>query len=241
MRDDDKVSREPDTFGPAYLRAYQSLDRVIGRAEFTALCTAQELPAPTKRMYEHVRALYRHRQPTYLVMNAFDQERKARRRLGWTVAAVQQLVAEHRPETERVEFKEAVGGDGTTKKPWAAMANAGGGDVLYGIREQNNLAYEVCPILFDGIEERFQQLNRAIDPPVTLSIHRLATEGQTSGVVCVRVTASVSGIVHFADHRAPLRSGTTTRYMTSEEIRRWVREERRPAAANEQLELGLDR
>lgn len=235
------MPRVPDAHGPAYLRAYRSVDRLVDQDEFAAICAAQGLPVPTKRMYDHVRALYRHREPTYLVMNAFDQERKARRRSGWTVDAVEQLVVEHRPETERVEFKESVSGETTTKKPWAAMANAGGGDVLYGITEKNSVADALRPVRFGGIEERFQQLNGTIDPPVTLSVTRLPTHDEASGVVWVRVAASVPGIVHFTEHRAPIRFGTTTRYMTSEEIRRWIREERRPVQSAEQLELGLDR
>lgn len=241
MRKDESVPPEQDGDGPAYLRAYRSLDRLVGREEFAAICSAQGLATPTKRMYEHVRALYRHREPNYRVMNAFDQERKARRQFTWTVEDVERLVAEHRPETERVEFKVEIGGDGTTKKPWAAMSNAGGGDVLYGIAEENSLALEIRPVVFAGIDERFQQLNRGIDPPVTMTVSRLLIFEQDSGVVCVRIAPAVRGVVHLVDHRAPVRSGTTTRYMTSEEIRRWIREEQRPVDRIEQLSLGFDR
>lgn len=93
---------------------------------------------------------------------------------------------------------------------------------------------------FDGIEERFQQLNSRIDPPVTFNVVRLPTGPDTCGVVCVRIAPASPGIVHFVDHRAPVRSGTTTRYMTAEEIRRWIREEQRPPPPVHQLRLAFE-
>src|SRR5262249_31572641 len=84
-------------------------------------------------------------------------------------------------------------------------------------------------IPFHGIEEQIVQLNAGIDPPVRLEVTRVPIDGDDGGVVCVRVSAAAAGTVHLLESRAPARSGTTTRYMESEEIRRWIRESKRPS------------
>lgn len=221
------MAREPDANGTAYLRTYRSLDGVVTYERFVEVCEAQGLPQPTKRMFDHVRSLYRDGQAHYIAINTFDQMRKQRREQ-WTTARVTELVANGCPETERLDFKEALGNDGTTKKPWAAMANSGGGDVLYGVAEADSKADQIRRVEFDGIEERIEQLNRGIDPPVKLTVTEVTIGAAGGGVVCVRVSPATPGTVHLVDHRAPIRSGTTTRYMTSEEIRRWIREAKRP-------------
>lgn len=219
---------QPDEHGPAYLRTYSRLDWALDLPAFQDVCEAEGLPRPTKRMYDHVRAMYRAGQSSYLAMNDFDQRRKARRET-WTIDRVEMLVTTHAPETASLEFKSKVGDATTTKKPWAALANAGGGDVLYGVAEVNGCAGELVDLAFAGVAERFVQLNEQIDPPVALTIEMLPRKGGTHGVVWVRVRGSAPGFVHLLDGRAPIRSGATTRNMTSEEIRRWVRERQRPA------------
>lgn len=223
------MAREPDANGTAYLRTYRSLDGVVTYERFAEVCEAQGLPKPAKRMFDHVRSLYRDGQPHYIAINTYDQMRKARREQ-WTADRVNRLVTENQVETERLDFKQELGNDSTTKKPWAAMANSGGGDVVYGVAEVDSKADHIERVSFDGIEERIQQLNQAIDPPVNLSVSQVPVDGDDGGVVCVRVSPAAPGTVHMVDHRAPIRSGTTTRYMTSEEIRRWIREAKRPSA-----------
>ncbi len=196
---------------------------------FVQVCEAQGLPKPAKRMFTHIRNLYRDGQANYLSINSFDQLRRDRRQ-DWNGQRVQDLINDGSRESERLDFKESLAGDGTTKKPWAAMANSGGGAVIYGIAEVSSKADHLAPIPFDGVEERIEQLNQSIDPPVALSVKLIPIEGDDQGIVAVEVKPSVPGTVHFVDHRAPVRSKTTTRYMSAEEIRRWIREQQRPPA-----------
>lgn len=223
------MPKQPDANGAAFLRTYRTLDGVVTNACFADVCEAQDLPRPAKRMFEHVRSLYRDGQPSYIPMNPYDQMRKSRREQ-WTQDRVNDLIAARSFESERLEFKQEIGSDKTAQRPWAAMANAGGGDVIYGIAEVDGRADHILRILFDGVDEQIHQRSQEVDPPVHLTITRVALDGDDGGVVCVRVSPSVAGTVHLFKRCAPIRSATTTRYMTSEEIRRWSREAKRPAA-----------
>jgi hypothetical protein len=244
------VARSPaEALGPSYFDVYRGLNRPVDYEEFVTICRAQGLVAPTDRMFRHVRRLFRSRQPTYLSMNALDVELK-NQRASWTVDRVEGLVDERRVETAHLEFKREPDGPGTTAKPWAAVANAGGGAVVYGIDEDDlSRASRAVPIDLDGLRERFEQINRAVDPPVDVTIEVLPIEPGERGYCVVVVGPAVPGRVHLVDHRAPTRDGTTTRYMTSEEVRRWIIESyglapEDPEAAREDepppLQLPLD-
>ncbi len=221
------MSRDADENGDAYLRTYRSLDEVIERDDFSVACTAQGLPAPSDRMFRHIRSLYRDGHANYIAMNPYDQMRKERR-IAWTLERLDALMIGHGYESDRLDFKELIS-EKTTKKVWAAMANAGGGDVLYGVAEKDGRADSIKPVSFDGVEEQFLQMNASVDPPVRLTLTRIPHGTDTAGVIAIRVGAAARGVVHLVEHRAPVRDGTTTRYMTSEEIRRWVREGERPS------------
>jgi len=211
-----------EALGPSYLDVYRGLNQPIAYEDFCTICQAQGLPAPSDRMFRHVRRLYGSRQPSYITMNALDVELRHQRET-WTRERVEELVARRAFETAHLELKRRPDGSGTTAKPWAAVANAGGGAVVYGIDEDDlSRATEAVPIELDGLRERFEQINRSIDPPVDLSIEILPVDDGTTGYCVVVIGPAVPGRVHLVDHRAPTRDGTTTRYMTSEEIRRWV-------------------
>jgi hypothetical protein len=211
-----------EALGPSYLDVYRGLNQPIGYEDFCTICQAQGLPAPSDRMFRHVRRLFSSRQPSYIPMNALDVELRFQRDT-WTLERVEELVRQRTFETAHLEFKRNPDGSGTTAKPWAAVANAGGGAVVYGIGEDDlSRATEAAPLDLDGLRERFEQINRNIDPPVDLSIEVLPTDDGVTGYCVVVVGPAVPGRIHLVDHRAPTRDGTTTRYMTSEEIRRWV-------------------
>lgn len=211
-----------EALGPSYLDVYRGLNQPIAYEDFCTICQAQGLPAPSDRMFRHVRRLYGSRQPSYIAMNALDQELRLQRET-WSLERVEDLVRRRAFETAHLEFKLRPDGTGTTAKPWAAVANAGGGAVVYGIGEDDlSRATEAAPIELDGLRERFEQINRSIDPPVDLSIEVLPADDGSTGYCVVVIGPAVPGRVHLVDHRAPTRDGTTTRYMTSEEIRRWV-------------------
>ena len=114
-------------------------------------------------------------------MNALDMELKQCGQV-WTVERVEALVADSTAERSDLEFKERPDRSATTTKPWAALANSGGGSVVYGIREDElSRAVAAQPIELDGLRERFQQLNESIDPPVDLSIEVLPLPSHPSG------------------------------------------------------------
>ncbi len=220
------MSPQPDENGAAYLRTYRGLDGVVDHERFCEAVVAQGLPAPSKRMFDHICSLYRDGQSHYMAINEFDQMRRDRRR-AWTGERVDALVADGGRESERLDFKERI--DGSAKKVLAAMANSGGGDVLFGVKEHSTAASELTPVSLHGVEEQLVQMNQQIDPPVNIMVTPLpSTDVAAEGTVWVRVRPSSPGTVHLVDSKAPVRDKTTTRSMTSEEIRRWIREEKRP-------------
>ena len=149
----------------------------------------------------------------------------------WTRERVEALVSEGRRERGNLEFKRALDArnkDNLTKQPWAAMANSGGGVVVYGIEEAHSVAARLRPIKVHGTEERIEQENERIDPPTNLTVHVLRTDDEV-GYVVVVIRPAVPGVIHLVDGRAPRRLGTTTTNMTAEEMRRWILQGERPS------------
>ena len=215
--------------GPVLLQAVPGRGAPADRGAVAATCAASGLAAPTARMFQHLRRLLDARKPHYLPMNAVDMELKGRGE-SWTRDRVETLVAEGRRERGSLEFKrslDARGKDNLTKQPWAAMANSGGGVVVYGVEEAHTVATRLRPVRVHGVEERIEQENDRIDPPTNLTVHVLRTDADL-GYVVVVVRPAVPGVIHLVDGRAPKRLGTTTTYMGSEEIRRWIQQGERP-------------
>jgi predicted HTH transcriptional regulator len=182
-------------------------------------------------MFQHLRRLYDARKPNYMPMNALDMELKGRGE-SWTFGRIEQLVESQRRERPNLEFKLSLDSkerDNQTKRPWAAMANSGGGEVIYGVQESATVAIRLRPVRLAGVEERIAQENERIDPPTHQTVHIVqSSEDSERGFVVVTVRPAVRGVVHLVDGRAPKRVETTTSYMTSEEIRRWIVEGERP-------------
>ncbi len=219
------MARPPaDSSGPRLFEVYLTLNLPVTYERFCEICTAQGHREPSRRMFAHLRRLTRARKSTYMTVNSLDVELRERR-AAWTLERVEALVGDKVVETAHLEFKREAAGSSTTTKAWAALANSGGGAVVYGVDEDDlSRAMALAPVELDGLRERFHQLNRSIDPPVDMSIEVLPdpTVGAAKGFAVVRIEPAALGRVHLVDHRAPVRDGTTTRYMTSEELRRWV-------------------
>lgn len=122
-------------------------------------------------------------------------------------------------------------------KDVAAMANSGGGLIIFGVREQQKVATERVDV--GELTEAYERSLRsaaitAISPPVFgLLIHRLGKEGQRA--VIVEVPASVDGphLIYKNDYfGAPVRNDADTVWMKERQIEAMYRarfEERRHA------------
>lgn len=216
---------DPD--GPRMLRIYRSAEQPVTFEEFCTLCRIQGLGMPSNRMFVHIRRLYRNGARHYLPINAHDQELLARQR-GWTPERVRALLSSGARETTTLEFKEAIGDGPKVRKTFASMANAGGGVVVFGIKESDSVAASVTPLTARGVEEQLTSINQRVDPPVDLTLTSLAW-GNGRAVVVVQIRAAGPGTVHLVDGHAPIRDGATTRSMGSDELRRWIQEGKRSA------------
>lgn len=122
-------------------------------------------------------------------------------------------------------------------KDVAAMANSGGGIIVFGVRESQKAATERVDV--GGLDEAYERSLRsaaitAISPPVFgLNVHRLGTEGNRA--VVVEVPASIDGphLIYRNDYfAAPVRNDSDTVWMKERQIEAMYRarfEERRHA------------
>ncbi|UBV20819.1 ATP-binding protein [Mycolicibacterium fortuitum] len=123
-------------------------------------------------------------------------------------------------------------------KDVAAMANSGGGVIVYGVREEQRAAIERVDVgEFDEAHERSLRnaVITAISPPVFgLNVHRVGAVG--SRAVIVEVPASLDGphLIYKNDYfAAPVRNDSDTVWMKERQIEAMYRtrfEERRHAA-----------
>jgi hypothetical protein len=132
-------------------------------------------------------------------------------------------------ETSQVDFKRQLGTSQEIAKDIAAMT-VEGGVIYYGIVEDQptGLASQVAGI--EGLakaEERVSQIiGAAIQPIAVVNKHVIAQPSAPGrGVLVVEVPRSDRG-PHMTDGRYPARSGTTTRWLTHEEVAALIR---RPA------------
>lgn len=122
-------------------------------------------------------------------------------------------------------------------KDVAAMANSGGGVIVFGVRESQKAATERVDV--GELDEAYERSLRsaaitAISPPVFgLNVHRLGTEGNRA--VLVEVPASIDGphLIYKNDYfAAPVRNDSDTVWMKERQIEAMYRarfEERRHA------------
>ncbi|WP_181068024.1 helix-turn-helix domain-containing protein [Rathayibacter sp. AY1A7] len=108
-------------------------------------------------------------------------------------------------------------------KDVAAMANSGGGLIIYGIRESQKAAFERCGT--DGLDEAGERALRqaavvAINPPLFgLSIHQFGAPHNRVVVVEVSASADVPHLIYKNDFfGAPVRNDADTVWMKEREI-----------------------
>ena len=123
-------------------------------------------------------------------------------------------------------------------KDVAAMANGGGGVIVFGVRESQKVAIERVDV--GELDEAYERSLRsaaitAISPPVFgLNVHRLGAEGNWA--VVVEVPGSIDGphLIYKNDYfAAPVRNDSDTVWMRERQIEAMYRarfEERRHAA-----------
>lgn len=154
-----------------------------------------------------------------------------------TAELIQQAVEQCVEETADLDWKQAVYSpqdpqwQDEAAKDIAAMANSGGGWLVFGVREEDgtsNGAAEITPVAWGSKEQQriLQVAYSRIGPPVTgLDFHPIAVNG--GHVVVVRIPASTE-CPHFARKGkdaflAPQRNGPHTAFMGDREIERAFR------------------
>lgn len=166
-----------------------------------------------------------------------------------------QLVKERVPEDEDLDFKQTLYERGDSAKrdlagDVAALANARGGVIVLGIRDENDTAAELTPVALGGGEEgRIRQVIASHVAPVPAGISVTPVAGDVEGrgfyLVAVPRSPRAPHAVRVNDGlRYPVRSGTTTRYLSESEVaeayqRRWTGTVERGRRLAEVCEEGL--
>lgn len=142
----------------------------------------------------------------------------------------QQICAEQWPETQTLEFKAILPLNDEDarqefRKDVCALANAEGGDLVYGISERSSRANAVLPIPgtdFDGVKRRLRQiLESRVEPRIHgIQFHHCAL-ADGGFVLVLRVPASYDGPYRFGttEHRFAIRNDTSTSDMTYDQLR----------------------
>ncbi len=153
-----------------------------------------------------------------MLQEAVDQSASEQADLDWK----RQLPSQPLPEEWRTEFAKDV----------AAMANAGGGLLVYGVDSSDGKASKLINV--GMVDERLEDALRkiavsGITPPVfNLEMHRVGDEGCNALVVEVPASSDVPHLIyrrndadfHFA---APVRNGPFTAYMNERQIEQMYR------------------
>lgn len=148
-----------------------------------------------------------------------------------TIDLLEQAVQAGVRESENLDWKESLYDTQNPKwreeaaKDIAAMANSGGGWLVFGVRDEDDAAAGLSPVPWSGAEkQRLRQVAYAhIGPPVVgLSFTPVAAGDGTGSVVAVRIPDSAE-TPHLArrgqdGYVAPRRNGPHTIYMSEREI-----------------------
>jgi hypothetical protein len=172
---------------------------------------------------------------------------------------IEQLVEIGVGETAQLDWKRVLPEHDEFAKDVAAMANAEGGVILYGIAEQKRQGLAVASKYFpvDLSEGRYSSMRNSLTsrvrPVVTdLHFHPIPKDGGSEGVLMVVIGRSANAphvVGNDTQFTAPVRAGASTRYMAEYELaqtyrRRFENDTSLRAALADmehQLLAGLDR
>lgn len=148
-----------------------------------------------------------------------------------TEAFLAQVCEEQWPETQTLEFKAILPLNGEDarqefRKDVCALANADGGDLVFGISEKAGRANAILAINgvdADATKRRLQQILESKVEPRIHGIQFHACPVATGGFVLIlRIPSSYEGPHRFgpiAEHRFPIRNDTSTTDMTYDQLR----------------------
>jgi hypothetical protein len=142
-----------------------------------------------------------------------------------------QICTEQWSETQTLEFKALLPSNEEVakqefRKDVCALANAEGGDLIYGISEKNGKANAIVPITghnLDAVKRRLQQiLESKVEPRIHgIQFHHCALAADEF-LLILRIPMSYEGPHRFSilnEHRFPIRNDSLTSDMTYDQLR----------------------
>lgn len=147
-----------------------------------------------------------------------------------TDSLLQKLCDDKCPESQTLDFKRELPGNTDKEKheickDVAALANTDGGDLVYGIEEENGAAGSICPIAGEPSDAAMRRIAQVIDAGVEPRIHGIkmrAIDVDGGYAIVVRVPTSFDGphcIRVNNSRRFVMRNGTTITDMSFDQLR----------------------
>ena len=134
------------------------------------------------------------------------------------------LCEEHCQETDSLDFKREIGRSEELLKDVCAMANTNGGDLVYGIAEENGCAGNLTPLTDDGSDKTILRIMQSLDgiEPRIHGIRPHTVVLDEGYAIILRIPRSFDGPHCYRQNSARrfvLRNGPGTSDMTFEQLR----------------------
>jgi Putative DNA-binding domain len=148
-----------------------------------------------------------------------------------TESFLSQICSEQWPETQTLEFKSILPLNAEEnrqefRKDVCALANADGGDLVFGISERDGRAKDIHAITGNEVDAAKRRLRQILESKVEPRIHGIQIHacpvGSDGFVLVLRVPSSFDGPHRFgpiAEHRFAIRNDTATTDMTYDQLR----------------------
>ncbi len=157
---------------------------------------------------------------------------------------IQQAVSSQVSETGTLEWKSALPGTDQQAreeavKDLAAMANSGGGLIVYGLAEDQGRAASLTPVdISESTQRRLLQIAGSAQPPVLgiVPVPLPLPEGSEQGVLVLIVPGSAHAphlVLRGEKFRVPYRDGARVAYMSESQLERAYQERRQRREGSE--------
>lgn len=166
--------------------------------------------------------------------------------------AIELLVRQKTPESQRLDYKESSPKNKEFSRDVAAMANGGGGVIVLGVADHDDLPTDIRPVPLTEVSRLQQVFAVNIQPYVPIQFYTVRSEPESDdGVIIIEILASdrmpfaveenghLDYVIRVGQHRHPM-SESQVEQVYRERFRRHTEIDARIAALSPRLPAGVD-